>query len=150
MTDTPENTLPDNAPDSAPEIPQFKIEDEYAFTKWLEKPTDEIPEVAEWFYTYFFRELLGQDRFLTGYFLRQNMIKFTSMTEKITAEEATAKIDKNIEDWCSKHSLPYENKTYMHGEDRDWKPYCSKFYDVECPNHVPKASRIFKNNPNAL
>ena len=63
---------------------------------WNANPTKEAPYVMEWFYDWFFEELIVPGKTEEAIEARDVCIEFTMICEKMTKEDATMRVDGNL------------------------------------------------------
>lgn len=64
--------------------------------QWNQNPTKEKPYVADWFYDWFFDEVIMKNKKELALDSYSTMITFTSICENLSKEDATERMDSNL------------------------------------------------------
>lgn len=75
----------------------IKIESLKDLRKWNKIPTEEKPYVVEWFYDWFFEELIVKHKFVSAFTAFRVFVEFTEKCEKISSRDAFLRTLKNLE-----------------------------------------------------
>jgi len=75
-----------------------------ALKEWNDSPTDEKVYVVEWFYEHMFENLLTKEKYEEAKILYDEMVRFTSIYEKMAPEDSEKRMIENILFWDKRAS----------------------------------------------